>query len=151
MLACCLGAVSCLALSQALNVGLLLPGHTRKNLVGVLLAMVISIVAGLVLVPRFGMEGAAISRLLGALALVGTTALLSERVFTVAFPVREMALVATAAAIAAVTVDHILGAGHGLFDAALELACWTAGMGGIALLLLNRTLLPRNGSPASAS
>ena len=89
VLACCLGAVTCLALSQALNVGLLMPGHTGKNPICNLYAAVATVIGASILVPLFGMNGAAMTRLVGGLVLVSVTAAWSNRVFPVAFPYRS--------------------------------------------------------------
>ena len=51
ILACCLGAVICLALSQALNVGLLIPGYTSKNVICNTYAILATAVSAGVMVP----------------------------------------------------------------------------------------------------
>jgi len=124
ILACCLGAVTCLALSQALNVGLLLPGHTGKNAICTAGAIAATVLAAGILVPLFGMNGAATSRLLGGLVLVGVTAAWSHRVLPVAFPFAAMVLYFVASAAAAVGIDHAT-AGHGLSGVVRALAAWT--------------------------
>jgi O-antigen/teichoic acid export membrane protein len=125
VLACCLGAVTCLALSHAVNVGMLMPGHTGKNVTCTAIAVVAAVVAAAILVPLFGSDGAAVSRLLAGVVLVGVTAAMSNRIFAVAFPFLGMAVYFAASAIAAAVIDHV-GTGQGLGYVALELAAWTA-------------------------
>lgn len=86
VLACCLGGVTCLALSHAFNVGLLQPGHTGKNAYCTIYAVGATFLAACILVPLFGTMGAAISRLTGGIVLVTVTALFSYRVTPIAFP-----------------------------------------------------------------
>lgn len=101
VLACCLGGVTCLAMSHAFNVGLLQPGHTSKNAYCTLYAVAATVLAAFALVPLFGMAGAAISRLTGGIVLVAVTAMYSYRVTPIAFPFGRIGVcfaVATAAA-----------------------------------------------------
>lgn len=55
VLACCLAGVVCLAMSQALNVGLLAPGHTGKNVWCNGVAVAVTGLAALAAVPFLGM------------------------------------------------------------------------------------------------
>ncbi len=137
-LAGCLGSVTCLAMSHALNVGLLTPGHTGKNIVCTLYAVGATVLSGLVLVPLFGMNGAAATRLFGGLVLVAGTAAWSDRIFPIAFPFGAMALYFLAAAAAAFGIDRG-AAGHGLAGVIAALAAWTAITG--LLVLLSRVRL----------
>jgi O-antigen/teichoic acid export membrane protein len=125
VLACCLGAVICLALSQALNVGLLMPGHTSKNVISTIYAVMATVVASAILVPLFGMNGAAISRLFGGLVLVGATAAWSHRVFPVAFPFAAMLMYFVASAAVAIGIDRVT-TGHDLLSIVIALIAWTS-------------------------
>ena len=150
VLACCLGAVTCLALSQALNVGLLLPGHTGKNALCTGYAVVASVVAASLLVPSFGAEGAAISRLLGGLVLVGTTAAWSHRIFPIRFPLLAMVLYAAISAATALGLDQGV-AGRGPVRLVFALAGWTLMTGWCASLLWNKVRVAEAGLPANAA
>jgi O-antigen/teichoic acid export membrane protein len=124
VLACCLGSVTCLALSQALNVGLLMPGHTGKNAICTCYAVVATWCAAWALVPAIGMSGAAVSRLLGGFVLVIATAAWSHRVFPIAFPFTAMLSYFIVAAMAAAGIDRIT-AGYGLPGVLVALVAWT--------------------------
>ncbi len=124
VLACCLGAVTCLALSQALNVGLLMPGHTGKNVVCTTIAVAGTVLVAGGLVPLFGPQGAAVARLFGGIVLVVATAAWSMRVFPVAFPIATMLLYFAASAATAVGLDRV-ASGHGLPSLAFALVGWT--------------------------
>jgi len=141
VLACCLGAVICLALSQALNVGLLLPGHTGKNAICTGFAVVAGVAACAVLVPLFGMEGAATGRLLGGFVLVGATAAWSRRIFDVAFPFTALALFFAVSAAIMIGLDGI-SAGRGLPALVLALVAWSAAMAGAAAIFWTRLRIP---------
>jgi O-antigen/teichoic acid export membrane protein len=143
ILACCLAAVTCLAVSHALNVGLLMPGHTRKNAYCTVVATVATVLAAGILVPVWGANGAAISRLAGGLVLAGVTAAWSYRVIPVAFPFTGMLLYFIASAVAAALIDRA-ATGHNLFDMAVELVAWTTVTAGFGLLLWTR--LSRGGN-----
>jgi O-antigen/teichoic acid export membrane protein len=133
VLACCLGSVTCLALSHALNVGLLLPGYTGKNLVVTLYAVAATVVGGAVLVPLFGMAGAALARLVGGIVLVAATAVWSNRVFPIAFPFGTILAYFLAAVVAALAIDSATP-WRGWTGAIGALAVWTAVTGLMALL-----------------
>ncbi len=141
VLACCLGSVTCLALSHALNVGLLMPGHTGKNLYCTLYAVAATVLASLLLVPFFGMDGAAIGRLFGGVVLVCVTAGWSNRVFPIAFPFGSILSYLLIAAAAAFCIDRA-AAGHGLAGVVTALFAWTAITGVLALLSLTRLRPP---------
>ena len=130
VLGCCLGAVICLALSQALNVGLLLPGHTSKNAICSIYSVIAIVMSCSLLVPVFGANGAAVSRLVGGLVLVGATAAWSNLVFPIAFPFATMILYFAAAAAVAFGIDYVV-AGRGLLFALLG---WTAATSFCALV-----------------
>ena len=111
VLGLCLGAVICLALSQVLNVGLLTPGHTAKNAICTGLAAAVTIGGALVLVPIFGTEGAAGSRLAGGLVLVVATAAYSNRVLPIDFPFLMLLLYLAASLAALIVLDHLASGG----------------------------------------
>jgi O-antigen/teichoic acid export membrane protein len=147
ILGCCLAAVISLALSQALNVGLLLPGHTFKNAICSLCAVVGTALAASVLVRLAGVDGAAISRLFGAVVMTGVTAVLSQRVCRVAFPFIAMLIYFAASAGALVAINLLLGQGlaeplaggpHGLGALAVAIPAWTAVTAIFAALFLSR-------------
>ncbi|WP_428487049.1 lipopolysaccharide biosynthesis protein [Rhodopila sp.] len=125
ILACCLAAVTCLALSHAFNVGLLMPGHTRKNAICTVYTITATVLAAGILVPLFGMNGAAVSRLFGGLVLVGVTAVWSNRVFPIAFPFATILAYFAASAAAAAALNRA-ATGHGLKGLAVALVAWTA-------------------------
>jgi O-antigen/teichoic acid export membrane protein len=122
VLACFLGAIICLALAQALNVGLMLPGHTGKNAVCVGYAAAATALAACLLVPFFAMNGAAISRLIGGLVLLVTTTVWSARIFAVAFPFYTLALYFAGSIVALVLIDEL--SGPNLVGTAAGLAVW---------------------------
>ncbi|MGD0104056.1 MAG: polysaccharide biosynthesis C-terminal domain-containing protein [Rhodopila sp.] len=124
-LACSFGAVICLGLSQALNIGLLLPGHTSKNVINTVSAVVATVVASAILVPFFGMNGAAISRLFGGLVLLAATAAWSHRVFPVAFPFAVMLVYFVASVAIAIGIDRVT-TGHNLPGIVIALVAWTS-------------------------
>ena len=137
VLGCCLGSVTCLALSQALNVGLLLPGQTGKNAICTGFAVLATVIAAAALVPILGAAGAAVSRLLGGLVLLVATAAASARVFPVAFRYPDLLLYFTASAGAAIGIDALL-ARPGLV-ALIEAECaWAAVTLVLGALLWNR-------------
>ncbi len=142
VLACCLGGVTCLALSHAFNVGLLQPGHTAKNAWCMLYAVAATVVAAAVLVPVFGMEGAAASRLAGGAVLVAVTAMYSYRVAPIAFPFSRIAACFAFAIAAARVIDPIEPA-RDVWHVSAILIEWSVAMGCIAPLLWLR--LPGRG------
>ena len=113
VLACCLGGVFCLALSQAFNVGLLTPGHTAKNAVCTGLAAAAGFIAAAFLVPWWGIEGAGISRLLSGIVLLAVTAGWSRRVFPIAFPFALILLYIILSVVAAELIDQTVAARGG--------------------------------------
>ena len=125
VLACCLSGVTCLALSHALNVGLLMPGHTGKNTYCTGFAVAATVLASAALVPLFGMNGAAISRLAGGLVLVVVTAVLSYRAMPIAFPFTRMVAYFVASAAMAAIIDRAPG-GVGVWHIVMALIEWTA-------------------------
>jgi O-antigen/teichoic acid export membrane protein len=126
VLALCLGGVICLALSQALNVGLLMPGHTSKNAICSTFAAGMTVLAAAIAVPLFGMDGAATTRLFGGMVLVSATAAWSHRVFPIAFPFVEMLLYGVVSVIAAIGIDQATTA-LGLWPRVISgLIAWTA-------------------------
>ena len=139
ILACCLGTVMCLAISHALNVGLLLPGHTGKN---VWCSVAVVVAAGLacgILVPILGADGAALGRISGGVVLLGVTGWWSYRVLPIRFPLAGMLLFCGASALIAVLIDDVV-AGRGLLPLAAALLVWTAviaGLGGLLWLSLS--------------
>ena len=124
VLACCLGGVACLALSQALNVGLLMPGHTGKNVFCIAYALAATVLAAALLVPLMGIDGAAAGRLVGGLVLVTATAARSNRVLPVAFPFVEIGLYAVACGIVGLAINRGI-TGHGLLGILVGLVVWT--------------------------
>lgn len=148
VLACCLGAVTCLALSHAMNVGMLMPGHTGKNVICTAIAVVAAVLAAAILVPLFGLDGAAFSRLFAGLVLVGATAFWSHRVFPVAFPYVGMLLYFTASVIAAAAIDHTAN-GRGLLSITIGLAAWTIITIPLGLLLWNAVRATADAAPVA--
>jgi O-antigen/teichoic acid export membrane protein len=138
ILACCLGAVVCLAMSQAMNVGLLLPGHTGKNAICTAFAVVATVLAAAVLVPLYGMNGAATSRLFGGLVLVGTTAIWSNRIFPINFPISYMLMYFAASVGSAVGIDQFM-VSHDISETALALVAWTVVTSMFATVFWNRS------------
>ena len=134
VLACCLGSVVCLALSQALNVGLLMPSHTAKNAICTIGAVMTTVLASMVLVPSIGMAGAAVSRMLGGFVLLAITAAWSHRVFPVAFPVGALLLYVVTASGLAVVIDEGT-ATHGLAGVVIALGVWSLGVGVLSAAL----------------
>jgi O-antigen/teichoic acid export membrane protein len=135
--ACCLAAVTCLALSQALNVGLLTPGHTGKNVICTAGALAATIVAAGVLVPLFGVDGAAGSRLIGGVVLVGVTAAWSNRILPVDFPFAELFVYACASIITAACIDRAVGSSD-LPRLLIALIAWTAASAAFAWVVWSR-------------
>jgi O-antigen/teichoic acid export membrane protein len=123
IMACCLGAVVCLALSQALNVGLLLPGHTSKNAICSGVGMAVTAVASVGLVPVAGAAGAALGRLLGGLVLLTLTAMWSHRVLAVHFAFTRLLGYFVTSALALLVIDQLTP--HGLRSIILALVAWT--------------------------
>ncbi len=142
-LALCLGAVSFLALSQALNVGLLAPGQTGKNVVCMGVTIAVTVLASAILVPKFGINGAAASRFLGGLVMMVATAIWSNRVYPIAFPFAAGAAYAVASVLAAFWIDRWMS-DQGL---AAMLVTWTIVTGLFALSLWSRVV--RAGPAAS--
>jgi len=124
ILACCLGSVTCLALSHALNVGLLAPGQTGKNVYCTVIAVAATVIACAVLVPWFGPDGAAVSRLFGGLVLVSVTAAWSNKIFPIAFPFTRMVAYFLCSAVACTVIDRT-ATDRGFLDAAVMLIEWT--------------------------
>lgn len=141
VLGCCLGSVTCLALSHAVNVGMLMPGHTGKNVTCTAMAAAAAVAAAAILTPPFGPDGAAISRLLAGLVLVGVTALSSHRVFPITFPFVGMLMYFAASVIAAVVIDGATST-PGLLSATVELVVWTVVTGFLGGLLWNSVRAP---------
>jgi O-antigen/teichoic acid export membrane protein len=133
VLACCLGGVTCLALSHAFNVGLLQPGHTGKNAYCTGYAVTATFLAACLLVPTYGMAGAAISRLIGGIVLVAVTAVLSYRVMPIAFPFGRIVVCFVAAVAAAWIIDRAMPA-KGFWNVAAALMEWSAATGLISTL-----------------
>jgi O-antigen/teichoic acid export membrane protein len=134
VLACCLGGVTCLALSHAFNVGLLQPGHTDKNAWCTLYGVAATVGAAAVLVPVFGMEGAAVSRLAGGAVLVTVTAMYSYRVAPIAFPFGRIAACFAFAIAAAGVIDPTEPA-RDVWHVSAILIEWSVAMGCIAPVL----------------
>jgi O-antigen/teichoic acid export membrane protein len=146
VLACCLGAVVCLALSQALNVGLLMPGHTSTNAICSAFAIAMTVLTAGILVPLFGTDGAAASRLFGGVVLVAATAAWSHRVFPIAFPFGEMLLYISVSVGAAVGIGRAT-TGFGLWaDIVLGLIAWTAVTALLAAIGWNRMRAAERGT-----
>ena len=124
ILACCLGGVVSLALSQAFNVGLLLPGNTTKNAVSNGYAAFATVVTACIMIPVLGINGAACSRLVGGLVLVIVTAKWSNRAFPISFPFFTLLVYIVASATIAFGIDRGM-AGYGLSGLALSLSMWT--------------------------
>jgi O-antigen/teichoic acid export membrane protein len=124
VLACCLSGVTCLALSHALNVGLLMPGHTGKNTYCTGFAVAATVLASAILVPLFGIDGAAISRLVGGVVLVAVTAILSYRAMPIAFPFIRIVAYFVVSAAAAAIIDRA-SSGQGAQIVAVALIGWT--------------------------
>jgi O-antigen/teichoic acid export membrane protein len=123
IMACCLAAVICLALSQALNVGLLLPGHTSKNAICSAVGLAVTVVASVGLVPVAGAAGAALGRLLGGLVLLTMTAMWSHRVLAVHFAFTRLLGYFVTSALALLVIDQLTP--HGLRSIILALVAWT--------------------------
>ena len=138
VLACCLGGVTCLALSQALNVGLLMPGHTGKNAICSGFAAATIVLAAGFLVPLFGMNGAAIARLFGGLILLSATAAWSYRVFPLSFPFGAMLLYYVVSTVAAVGIDRATTAFQLWPDFMFAQIAWAAVTAGLAIVGWNR-------------
>ncbi len=134
VLACCLGGVTCLALSHAFNIGLLQPGHTRKNAWCTLYAVAATVLAAGVMVPIFGMPGAAVSRLAGGVVLVAVTAIYSYRVTPIAFPFSRIAACFAVAIAAAWVIDRTMP-GRDFWHVCAALVEWSAAMGLISPLM----------------
>jgi O-antigen/teichoic acid export membrane protein len=124
VLACCLSAVTCLALSHALNVGLLMPGHTGKNAYCTGYAVAATVLASAILVPLFGIDGAAVSRLVGGFVLVSVTAVMSYRAMPIAFPFTRMLVYFAVSAIAAAIIDRASNS-LDMLDVVVALVEWT--------------------------
>ena len=143
ILACCLGSVMGLAVSHAVNVGLLLPGQTGKNVWCTGAAIAASGLACTILVPLFGAEGAALGRITGSAVLVAVTAWWSWRVLPVPLPFIGMTLFCATAAPAAVLIDHAIShalPGGGRLALCAALLAWTlaaAALGGLLWLSLS--------------
>ena len=140
ILGCCLGSVTCLALSQALNVGLLLPGHTGKNAICTALSVVVAVLAAAILVPLFDADGAAASRLLGGLVLAAATAGWSNRIVPVAFPYLAMVLYFCTSAGIAACIDQLTSSLRvpGMISAQLAWAAATAVSATLAYIFVRR-------------
>jgi O-antigen/teichoic acid export membrane protein len=123
VLAFCLGAVICLAFSQALNVGLLTPGHTGKNAICSASAIGATVFAAIILVPRFGLYGAALSRLVGGLFFLIVTAAWSERVLAIGFPLYTLILYFALSIIVLPIIDKL--SDHTLLGTGCVVATWT--------------------------
>lgn len=155
ILACCLAGVTCLALSHALNVGLLMPGHTRKNAYCTAIATTVTVAVAAALIPVLGSNGAACSRLAGGLVVVVVTAAWSHRVMPIAFPFAEIVAYFIASVLAAVALDRAV-ASPGLLDVIVELVAWTVVTAVLAAILWTRNqrrkpLLGGLASPAVSS
>ena len=134
ILACCLAGVVCLALSQALNVGLLMPGHTGKNAVCSAYAITATVIAAAGLVPFLGPLGAGLSRLAGGLVSMIVTAVLSNRVCPVPFPYRAMLGYFGGAVLVLFALDYGVS-GHGLPGLVIALAGWSLATMGLGTML----------------
>jgi O-antigen/teichoic acid export membrane protein len=134
VLGCCLGGVTCLALSHAFNVGLLQPGHTSKNAYCTAYAVAATFFAACVLVPLFGMAGAAVSRLAGGVVLVTVTAVYSYRVTPIAFPFGRI-FACFAAAIAVAWIINQIVPARGVLNVCVALIEWSVAMACISPIL----------------
>ena len=89
-------------------------------------------------VPAFGLTGAAISRAMSGMVLVGVTSFWSRRVLPVAFPIGAIMLYFGVSALAAWGIDSF-GLALGIRAATPKLAGWTAITGVLGGLLWIRT------------
>jgi O-antigen/teichoic acid export membrane protein len=148
VLALCVGSVTCLALSQALNVGLLMPGHTTKNATADAIALTAGLLAAAALVPLYGPYGASASRFTTGFTLMVISAVWSRRVFSVPFPFGSIALYAGFSIFAAFIIDWALPP-SGPAALAICLLAWTVTILLLAAFLLRGPILPDTRRPAS--
>jgi O-antigen/teichoic acid export membrane protein len=123
--AACLGSVIGLALSQALNVGLLLPGQTLKNTYCVIFAVLATLVVSVVAVPWLHMVGASYGRLANGVVFAIVTAAWSYAVTPIRFPFAAMAGYFVVSALELVGIDAMT-AGRGLLATGEGLVAWLA-------------------------
>lgn len=101
-----LAATVAVGMSYPMNVGLLKPGLTHRNVYPSLLAAFLSIVLAIVLVPSLGAPGAGVAKVVGALAILTLLTVLSQQVHPVDFAYGRMTGLIAASAILAFTIDH---------------------------------------------
>lgn len=118
-------AIVITGMSYPLNVGLLKPGHTHRNLYPVGIGAVAMIVVGAVLIPELGPNGAALAKLIGAGVTLATLIILSQRAHPVAFSFGRMLVLGLGAA----ALMLLLGPGPGSgWPLALRVGIFSVGM-----------------------
>lgn len=103
-----LAAASAVGMSYALNVGLLKPGRTHLNLVGIAVGLAITALFSLVLAEVYGALGVAVAKLLGTLAFTAILARLSQREHPVMFRYERMLLAVLATGVLIVIVQLLI-------------------------------------------
>ncbi len=103
-----LAATVAVGMGYPMNVGLLKPGLTHRNVYPSLLAALLSMALAVALVPSLGPTGAGVAKAVGAVAVLAMLTILSQRVHRVVFAYgRMMALAAMSVALLAV-MDRVL-------------------------------------------
>lgn len=87
-------AVVIAGMGAPLNVGLFDQGHTYKNIIAALVGVAVNLSLCIILIPKFGVYGAAFASLAGNLALIAQITRFSQRVLYVPFAYFQMAATA---------------------------------------------------------
>ncbi len=118
-------AIVLTGMSYPLNVGLLKPGHTHRNLYPVGIGALAMIAGGATLIPLLGTNGAALAKLIGAGVTLATLIVLSQRVHPVAFGFGRMLVLGLGVAV----LMLLLGPGPGSgWPLALRVGIFFVGM-----------------------
>lgn len=117
-------ATAVIGMTHPLNVGLLQPGETHKNVYTILVGLA---VLALTIVPAtaaFGASGAAAARLAGSIGFLLAVIVLSERSYRIGFNLARMALIAAAGILLVVSID-VAVPGATLLAAAIRCVLFT--------------------------
>lgn len=105
-----LGAVFA-GMAYPLNIGLLNEGKTHKNIYAVLIGATVHLILCIVLIPPFGMLGAASATMLGFFVYMAAFALLSQKTYFVPFAYGKMFLTAAIVAVALLVIAYTIPGG----------------------------------------